>query len=60
VAVIGWVPGGRVFSERLALDPESWTVSRTVSPSRKVTVPAGVPAPGAIALTLALRVAAEP
>jgi len=39
-----------------AVPPESVPVPRVVAPSRKVTVPDGVPAPGANAATVAVKV----
>ncbi len=40
----------------MATPPLSVPVPRVVLPSRKVTLPVGVPAPGATALTVAVRV----
>jgi hypothetical protein len=41
---------------RLAVPPERFALPRVVVPSLKVTVPVGVPLPGAITLTVAFRV----
>jgi hypothetical protein len=41
---------------RLAVPPERFALPRVVVPSLNVTVPIGVPLPGAITLTVAFRV----
>jgi hypothetical protein len=44
----------------VALPPARLAVPRVEPPSRKVTVPVGVPAPGETALTVAVKVTAWP
>ena len=44
----------------VALPPVRLAVPRVEAPSRKVTVPVGVPAPGETALTVAVNVTAWP
>ena len=44
----------------MAVPPLSVPVPRVVEPSRKVTVPVGVPLPGATALTVAVKVTDSP
>jgi hypothetical protein len=44
----------------VALPPASVAVPRVAAPSRKVTVPVGVPTPGETALTVAVNVTAWP
>jgi hypothetical protein len=44
----------------VALPPARVAVPRVDAPSRKVTVPVGVPAPGETALTVAVKVTAWP
>ena len=55
-----WGPTARPPTVRLAVPPESVAEPSTAAPSRKVTVPSGVPAPGATAATLAVKVTAWP
>ena len=45
---------------KVALPPERLAVPNVAAPSRNVTVPVGVPAPGATALTVAVKVTAWP
>src|SRR5262249_59299478 len=58
----GRVGGPRARAEvvNVALPPESVPVPNVVAPSLKVTVPVGVPAPGAVALTVAVKVTPWP
>jgi hypothetical protein len=44
----------------VAVPPVSGVVPSTVAPSLKVTVPDGVPVPGAAALTVAVKVTLSP
>ena len=44
----------------MAVPPLSVPVPRVVEPSRKLTVPVGVPLPGATALTVAVKVTDSP
>jgi hypothetical protein len=60
VAVIGWLPTGRPAVLRVAVPPESVPVPRTVAPLENVTVPVGVPVPGAVTFTVAVKVTACP
>ena len=56
-ALIEWDPAERDdIAGELAIPPERDPVPRTVGPSRKITVPVGVPAPGAVAFTVAVKV----
>src|SRR5262249_43954840 len=61
-ATIVWVPGGRSFTVTEAVPPLSVGVPRVfpVVASTKVTVPVGVPLPGALAVTVAVIVTAWP
>jgi hypothetical protein len=45
---------------KVALPPDRLAVPNVAAPSRNVTVPVGVPAPGATALTVAVKVTAWP
>ena len=56
VAVIEWTPAARVEVVNVAVPLVRVAVPRLAAPSRKVTVPVGVPAPGATALTVAVKV----
>ena len=58
--MIWCTPGASAFNFSVALPPLIWTVSRVASPSKKVTVPAGVPAPGSTGATCAFKVALPP
>jgi hypothetical protein len=60
MAVREWDPTPRVEVARVAVPPESVAVPRRVAPSKKSTVPVGVPPPGATAVTVAVRVFACP
>ena len=54
---------GLTVSDEVVKDawPEdNGTVARTLLPSMNVTIPVGVPAPGATAVTFARRVTARP
>ena len=51
-----WLAVERVDVERVAVPPESVPVPNEVAPSKNSTVPLGVPAPGADALTVAVKV----
>ena len=51
-------PIGRVLTVKLAVPPSRVAVPRVVVPFMKVTVPVGVPLPGAAALTVAVNVTA--
>jgi hypothetical protein len=55
--VIEWLPTERDEVENVAI-PEMFNVPlpRVVEPSLKVTVPVGVPEPGAFAVTVAVKV----
>jgi len=56
-ALIGWDPTERDdIAGEVAIPPASVPVPRTVGPSRKVTVPVGVPLLGAVAFTVAVKV----
>ncbi len=50
------VTGARLEVVKVVAPPESVSVARVVVPSLKVTVPAGVPSPGELAVTLAVKV----
>ena len=55
--MIGWVPTARALVVSVATpEPFKVPVPRLVAPSRKVTVPVGVPVPGATAVTVAVKV----
>ena len=54
--VIDWVATPRLEVVRLALPPLRVAVPRELEPSLKVTVPVGVPLPGAAAATVAVKV----
>jgi hypothetical protein len=58
--VIESLPTGRVVVLKVATPPLSVPVPSVVLPSVKVTVPVGVPAPGELALTVAVSVTAWP
>jgi hypothetical protein len=51
-----WVPLLRKEIVKVATPPTRFPVPSTLFPSLKVTVPDGVPAPGATAETLAMKV----
>ena len=53
-------PTARALVLKVACPPPSVPVPRMVAPSLKVTVPLGVPAPGARALTVAVKVTDRP
>jgi hypothetical protein len=53
---MAWAPGARIVALKLAWPPESDAVPRVVAPSLNVTVPVGVPLPGALTATLAVKV----
>ena len=56
-AVIEWLPTVRFEMLNVAVSELfSVPVPRIVEPSSKVTVPVGMPAPGALALTVAVKV----
>src|SRR5581483_11874078 len=57
---MAWLPAASVEVVNVAVPLFSVTVPRLVLPSRKVTFPVGVPAPGATALTVAVKVTAWP
>ena len=52
---MAWVPTVSAKVVNVALPPESVAVPSVVAPSKNVTVPVGVPAPGAAALTVAMN-----
>src|SRR5712691_11100062 len=56
MAVIEWLPTDREEVAKVAAPPLSVPVPRVVKPSLKVTVPLGVPAPGATGLTVAVKI----
>jgi hypothetical protein len=51
-----WFPTASEEVVKLALPPESVAVARVTAPSTKLTVPVGVPEPGATAVTVATKV----
>ena len=55
-----WLPTASVEVANVALPELKAAVARVAAPSRKVTVPVGVPAPGETALTVAVKVTAWP
>jgi len=55
-----WLPKARTEVVKVALPPDSVPVPIEMPPSRNVTVPVGVPAPGATAFTIAVKVIAWP
>jgi aromatic ring-cleaving dioxygenase len=55
VAVMEWLPLVRAAVEMVAAPAVNGTASRTVVPSLKVTVPVGIPAPGATGATTAVK-----
>jgi len=55
-----WLPPCNPVTTNVAVPPASGFVPRTALPSKKVTVPGGVPDPGASAVTVALRLTEEP
>src|SRR5580693_2009790 len=55
-AEIEWWPTARVEVANVALPAVSVAVASVVAPSLKATVPAGVPEPGALAVTVAVKV----
>ena len=58
--MIECAPAVRVEIESVAVPPLSVPVPRVVEPSRKLTVPVGVPLPGATASTVAVKVTDSP
>ena len=58
--MIEWLPATREDVASVALPPESVPVPSDVAPSKNSTVPVGVPAPGADALTVAVKVTDSP
>ncbi len=54
--MIEWIPVARDELENVACPAESVIVPIVVVPSLNVTVPEGVPAPGAVAVTVAVNV----
>ena len=62
VALIVWEPALKLLVENVATPPERVAVPSVAAPSLKVTrsPSAGVPAPGRLALTLAVKVAVLP
>jgi hypothetical protein len=59
-AVIECGPGVSAEVESVACPPASATAPSEVAPSKKVTVPVGVPEPGAVTATVAVRVTELP
>src|SRR5437868_712334 len=58
---MAWLPTARAEVENIAVPvADRVTVASVMLPSRKLTVPVGVPAPGAPALTVAVKVTAWP
>src|SRR5512142_1838291 len=58
---MAWPPAAAKLVVNVAAPPvPTATVPRTVAPSLNVTVPIGVPAPGATAATVAVKVTAWP
>src|SRR5207248_1184357 len=55
-AVIVWLPTERAVVDNVAVPLAKVVVPSVVLPSRNVTAPVGVPAPGATALTVAVKV----
>jgi hypothetical protein len=56
-----WLPTDRLDVVKTAVpEPSSASVARVVVPSRKLTVPVGVPLPGAAAATVAVKVTDSP
>src|SRR5260370_11887195 len=55
-----WFPATRDEVVKLAVPAVSGMVPNAVAPSRKVTIPLGIPAPGATAVIAALKVTACP
>jgi len=60
MAVIECEPAVSVEVMRVATPPDMVLVASGVAPSLKVTVPVGVPDPGATALTVAVKVTGWP
>ena len=60
--MIVWEPTGRLAVLKEAVPPESVTLPRSspVVVSKKSTLPVGVPEPGALAVTVAVKVTAWP
>ena len=56
MALILCVATDKVAVLKLATPPESVIVPRVVAPSANVTVPVGVPDPGASAVTVAVNI----
>ena len=54
--MIGCAPAASVEVVKVAVAPESAAVPSVVAPSKNVTVPVGVPAPGAVTDTVAVIV----
>src|SRR5215813_13649553 len=59
-AVILWLPNGSPDVVKRATPLVRLTVPSVAAPLRNVTVPAGVPEPGAATLTVAVKVTAAP
>jgi hypothetical protein len=59
-AEMAWLPSARALVLKLALPPLNATSPRVLAPSLNVTVPVGVPEPGAAALTVAVNVTVCP
>ena len=55
-----WLPTARLEVEKVAVPPLSVPVPSVVVPSSNVTVPVGVPAPGALTVTVAVKVTLWP
>jgi hypothetical protein len=58
--VIVWLARDNVAIDKLAAPLDNETVPIVLEPSLNTTLPVGVPAPGANALTIALKVTAWP
>ena len=59
-AVIEWLPALKLEVVNVAVSCDRVPVPMVVAPSRNVTVPVGVPAPGAVGVTVAVNVTACP
>lgn len=57
---MAWLPARKALVVKVATPPARVPVPRVVAPSLKVTVPEGVPAPGAGTLTVAVKVTELP
>jgi hypothetical protein len=60
LAVIECVPADRIEIVKVAMPELRFAVPRVEVPSKKVTVPVGIPEPGATALTVAVNVTPSP